>query len=228
MHTVVIVEPNLFLCLGIEHYIKSLFPNINVKNSTLVAKQSDSNSLYFCDLLLLSVNKERCIYTAIDETAQRFQCSKVLLLSDEEKMPSMWSGLPSFVVGYVGYSTSPQLLAESIERALGCIAEPIALETDAIRPVKRYVTNTSGKKIDIPVILVRKEARLLGVTGRQYEVLVYLAHGLSNAEIGVLLNISISTVRKHIQEIFSLLHARNRNQAVFNAFESGASLGLRT
>jgi len=54
---------------------------------------------------------------------------------------------------------------------------------------------------------------------REREALVHLAQGLSNREIAKRLGISINTVNKHVQQIFTKLNVRNRVQAATKAIE---------
>ena len=62
---------------------------------------------------------------------------------------------------------------------------------------------------------------LAGITGREREVLLLIASGLANAEIGQRLCISLPTVKTHIGSLLSKLHARDRAQLVIVAYESG-------
>lgn len=57
------------------------------------------------------------------------------------------------------------------------------------------------------------------MTSREKEVLQLAAGGLSNREIGLLLNISAETVKTHMGSVLSALSAKNRAHAV--------ALGLR-
>jgi len=54
---------------------------------------------------------------------------------------------------------------------------------------------------------------------REREALLHLAQGLSNREIAERLGISINTVNKHVQQIFTKLNVRNRVQAATKATE---------
>ena len=60
-----------------------------------------------------------------------------------------------------------------------------------------------------------------GLTARETEVLVLLAAGLSNAEIGQRLYLSHATVKTHINRIFAKTGARDRAQAVRYAYQHG-------
>ena len=69
---------------------------------------------------------------------------------------------------------------------------------------------------------VREPARLVAVlTPREREVLVLMAHGLSNAEIRDHLVLSEATVKTHVSRIVMKTGSRDRTQAVVHAYRSG-------
>jgi len=59
------------------------------------------------------------------------------------------------------------------------------------------------------------------LTKREYQVLRHLAFGLSNREIGFSLNISIETVKEHVQNILRKLDAADRTEAAVWAVKRG-------
>ncbi|MEU2180402.1 response regulator transcription factor [Streptomyces thermolilacinus] len=63
--------------------------------------------------------------------------------------------------------------------------------------------------------------RLAGLTGREREVLVHVAAGLSNDEIAGRLEVSPLTVKTHVNRAMAKLGARDRAQLVVIAYESG-------
>ncbi|MCC3772859.1 response regulator transcription factor [Streptomyces sp. UNOC14_S4] len=63
--------------------------------------------------------------------------------------------------------------------------------------------------------------RLDVLTGREREVLVQVAGGLSNDEIGERLTVSPLTVKTHVNRAMAKLGARDRAQLVVIAYESG-------
>jgi DNA-binding NarL/FixJ family response regulator len=60
-----------------------------------------------------------------------------------------------------------------------------------------------------------------GLTDREAEVLRLMATGMSNVEISEQLFVSVQTVKTHVGNVLSKLHARDRTQAVITAYESG-------
>lgn len=57
------------------------------------------------------------------------------------------------------------------------------------------------------------------LTERERNVLFYLAQGYKNNEIGKALNISVHTVKAHLETIYEKLGANNRVQAVIKALK---------
>ncbi|HTL56694.1 MAG TPA: response regulator transcription factor [Candidatus Limnocylindrales bacterium] len=59
----------------------------------------------------------------------------------------------------------------------------------------------------------------LGLTPRAAEALLWLAQGKTNADIAIILGITESTVKKHVQEIFEKLGVETRGAATVRALE---------
>lgn len=65
------------------------------------------------------------------------------------------------------------------------------------------------------------ESRLekLGISKREYEVLVLMARGFSNQEIADKLFVSLNTIKTHSSNLFLKLEAKRRTQAIQRAKE---------
>ncbi len=59
----------------------------------------------------------------------------------------------------------------------------------------------------------------LGISEREYDVLLLLAEGLSNKEIAESLFVSLNTVKTHLNNLYSKLEVSRRTQAVQKARE---------
>jgi DNA-binding CsgD family transcriptional regulator len=68
--------------------------------------------------------------------------------------------------------------------------------------------------------LARRRKAVPKLTSRQWELLRLLAAGHTNADIARELVVSISTVRKHLENIFARLDVTNRTAAIAKAFPS--------
>nr|BFE85572.1 hypothetical protein GCM10020093_081730 [Planobispora longispora] len=59
------------------------------------------------------------------------------------------------------------------------------------------------------------------LTDREREVLTLIARGHSNGEIAERIDVSPSTVKNHVTNLFAKIGARDRAQAVIVAYEAG-------
>lgn len=67
----------------------------------------------------------------------------------------------------------------------------------------------------------REEQKLNGLTAREEEVLLLLAHGHSNKQIGAALSISEKTVKNHVTSIFRKIGVGDRTEAALYAIRKG-------
>jgi DNA-binding NarL/FixJ family response regulator len=64
----------------------------------------------------------------------------------------------------------------------------------------------------------------LGISMREAEILLWVAQGKTNNEVGVILSITSATVKKHLEHIYAKLGVEGRNPATLRALEILSSL----
>ncbi len=102
--------------------------------------------------------------------------------------------------------------AEDLLRAVKVAAQGDA--TLAPSTTRRLIAEFAGRR-------PRRPLPGVALTAREEEVLVAMARGLSNVEIGQRLFISEGTVRTHVNRLLAKLGVRDRLQAVVLAYECG-------
>lgn len=74
------------------------------------------------------------------------------------------------------------------------------------------------KKPESPAVDIKKIEQL-GISKREYEVLVEISKGLSNKEIAHTLFVSESTIKTHVSNLLVKLDAKRRTQAIQRAID---------
>ncbi|HEY2681489.1 MAG TPA: helix-turn-helix transcriptional regulator [Candidatus Udaeobacter sp.] len=73
-------------------------------------------------------------------------------------------------------------------------------------------------RIKTKLMLAKNPLGSLGLTPRETEVLICIAQGKTNYEIGVILSASTGTICKHVEHILCKLAVKNRTAAAAIAF----------
>ncbi|MCX6901435.1 MAG: response regulator transcription factor [Verrucomicrobia bacterium] len=130
---------------------------------------------------------------------REFPDARVLMLTVHEGEEDVYQAMQAGALGYVQKSIGwRELLA-------------------AIRSV------AAGERYLPPELAARLKERLSreALSERELEVLHLIVRGQSNKEIGVSLNISDVTVKRHITHILEKLHVLDRTQAAIAAIQRG-------
>ncbi|MER7206278.1 response regulator transcription factor [Streptosporangium sp. NPDC000239] len=138
--------------------------------------------------------------------------SRVLILTTFDLDEYAFAGLKAGAVGFLPKNTRPAEL-------LGAIRDVAAGEAALSPRVTRRLLERFAPQLT-PSVSERDE-RLARLTSREYEVLVQVARGLSNAEAAVALNLAEATVKTHLSHVLLKLGLRSRAQVVVFAYESG-------
>ena len=114
-----------------------------------------------------------------------------------------------------------------ISRAIKAGAKGYLLKDAPREELLAAIRKVHAGETSIPPSLVAKLAAGLSrepLTGRELEVLLLLARGKSNKEIGANLYISETTVKSHLRSIFTKLNVLSRTEAITAASRRGSNL----
>ncbi|HTJ56642.1 MAG TPA: response regulator transcription factor [Devosiaceae bacterium] len=87
-----------------------------------------------------------------------------------------------------------------------------------------YLFRLSAEKVSAPETVLRQHFAL---TLRESEVLLWIAQGKSNRDVGDILGLSPRTVNKHLEQIYTKLGVENRASAAIRATQALSSHGDR-
>lgn len=129
------------------------------------------------------------------------------------------SYIQTFILLFIVMSTPFTLEELPREAALGCrpLLYGICLWVILSNEGKETVSHEESKPEENKTLTPSQAydiCRKLGLTNREAELALQICKGLSNAEIAAELNISETTVKKHISNIFDKLGINKREQII--------------
>ncbi|MFF0306157.1 response regulator [Streptosporangium sp. NPDC004379] len=138
--------------------------------------------------------------------------SRVLILTTFDLDEYAFAGLRAGAAGFLPKNTRPQELLSAIR--------DVAAGEAALSPrvTRRVLERFAPRMTPGPA---ERDERLARLTTREHEVLVQVAHGLSNAEVAAALHLAEATVKTHLSRVLVKLGLRDRAQVVVFAYESG-------
>jgi DNA-binding NarL/FixJ family response regulator len=144
---------------------------------------------------------------ATHQVTQRVPNSKVVMLTsfadDELVVRAIRAGAVGYVLKQVGN--------EELLRAIRAAARGEALLDPSTTARLLSRVREAERKAD--------EDAFRDLSDREMDVLVHLARGKTNAEIGVLLNLSEKTVGNYVSSMFEKLHLNNRIELAAYTYE---------
>ena len=136
---------------------------------------------------------------------------RIVVLTTFDADRYVYDALAAGAAGFLLKDLPPADLAEAVRTAAngGALLAPEVTR----RLIEAYVQR--------PRVVPGERDPFEALTSREREVLVEVARGLSNAEIGGRLFLSEATVKTHLTRILAKLGLRDRVQAVVLAYETG-------
>jgi len=144
---------------------------------------------------------------ALEKLREESPHTRVVMMSAHDNPTYVARSVALGADGFVLKDAPAEEFIASIQRAARGEAPPVDSHLNKIKELL-------AKRLD-PV------ADEVPLTKREYQVLRHLAYGLSNREIGRSLNISIETVKEHVQNILRKLDAADRTEAAVWAVKRG-------
>lgn len=176
-------------------------PNMDGLEATRKILQEDANSNTRI-IILTTFDLDEYVMAAIHTGASGF------LLKDTEPETLLNSIRTVYQGNAIIAPTATKRLIESM------ISKP---SNESIASEEENTENASRSKQNANAY----NSYLNDLTDREREVLIEIAHGLSNQEIADKLFISLPTVKTHVAHILGKIDARDRVQAVVFAYENG-------
>jgi DNA-binding NarL/FixJ family response regulator len=143
------------------------------------------------------------------EATKRIERAAILILTTFDLDEYVYNALKAGAAGFVLKDTPPQTLADAVRTVAdgGQLFSPEVTR----RLVESYVARPK----------VADDGALDQLTPREREVVLLVAKGLSNLEVGERLFLSEATIKTHLTSILRKLGLRDRTQLVVLAYERG-------
>lgn len=234
MVQIVIIEPHPLLRLGLAGLMACLTSTEHIKSQSYDELYHSPPHATPADLVLLGAHPEERINLLIQAARRAHAPKRMVLMSESVAPPVSWSNLPSIVVDYICTGASAESILAAVQPLIQSRHSPRLPFAHGLSPrhgmlpeaggstqpyyPQTAARHTMGFKLEID------EARMLGLSPRQYEVLVLLAQGYPIKLICRQLDISLATTKGHLEALYQRLGVHNRNEAVFVAMAQGAKL----
>ncbi|WP_278814811.1 response regulator [Bifidobacterium pullorum] len=160
--------------------------------------------------------------TALEsEASDGVRPTRVIILTTFDLDEYVMAAINAGASGFLLKDTEPETLLSSIRTVYqgNAIIAPSATK----RLIEKMMEDGYTKPHPAPpspAEPVYTDPELDELTDREREVLIEIAHGLSNQEIADKLFISLPTVKTHVAHILAKINARDRVQAVVFAYDN--------
>ena len=167
------------------------------------------------DVLLLDIRMPRLDgLAATRQVCELGVATRILVLTTFGEDDVVFAALRSGADGFLLKDTRPEDLIAAVH-AVASGESPLdpAVGAAVVSHFRRQGSADRPERGAVPAVDQ--------LTPREREVLVLMARGRSNAEIGADLVVSAGTVKTHVANVLAKLGVRDRVQAVIAAYESG-------
>jgi DNA-binding NarL/FixJ family response regulator len=164
------------------------------------------------DVVLMDLRMPRTDgITATRRVRSRQNPPEVIVLTTFDADENVVGALRAGASGFLLKDTPPARIVSAIHRVVD--GEPI-LSPHLMRRLMDHATTQAGS-------LDRARAALAALSPREYDVMLAVGQGKTNAEIAGELFMSVATVKAHITHILTKLDVGNRTQIALLAHDAG-------
>lgn len=166
------------------------------------------------DVVLMDIRMPRVDGLAATEALRRrADPPEIVILTTFDTDDHVLRALRAGATGFLLKDTPPGDIVAAVRRAAA--GEPI-LSPSVTRQLIAHVSDGDGGGRT-----QRAETQLAGLSERELEVAVAIAHGRSNAEISAELFMSVATVKAHVSRVLTKLGLNNRVQIALLVHDAG-------
>lgn len=161
------------------------------------------------DILLMDISMPGGGLVAAAAIREKVPGQKIVILTVSESRDDLTAALNAGVQGYVLKGVGARTLTEILEMvAAGESYVPPTLAARMLASLKEMNSAETDP--------------LSQLSGREREILGFVASGMSNKEVALRLDLQEKTVKHHMTRILSKLRVRNRTEAALMARGAGA------
>ncbi|MCU1368562.1 MAG: two component transcriptional regulator, LuxR family [Ilumatobacteraceae bacterium] len=210
---IVIIDDEHLVRAGLRMILESTDDLRVVGEASDGADAVDAVRAHRPDLVLMDIRMPRL--DGLEATRRVLQLPeppRVIVLTTFDLDDYVMQSLQAGATGFLLKDTPPTELINAVR--VVAAGEAMLSPTVTRRLIRHFSDGTSGKQ-------AAALARTQLLTEREAEVLIAVAQGLSNAEIGTTLFMSEATVKAHVSRLLTKLDLHNRVQVAILAHDAG-------
>ena len=204
-----IVEDNFFLRKALEEKL-SFFDDIVIKDTAENGQEAIEilEKNHVVDLIFMDIEMPKMNGIQASEIIKnKYPQIKILMITVFDNDENIFNAIKAGADGYLLKETKSDKLHEAIHEIMNGGA---TMSPSIAQKTMRLLMNPLA-------ITSEKDKELVELSPREIDVLEQLSKGLKNQLIADNLFLSVSTVKKHIENIFNKLQVHNRIEAIQKA-----------
>lgn len=207
---VLIVDDHPLIVSALQTMMEGLRPEVRVQAAgTAQAARAALVDQVNLDLLMLDLQLDELDgFVLLAEVREAHPALPVVVLADADRPDDVVRAIELGAMGFLPKRLSMDALADALQLVM---AGGLFVPSMQARPAEAMVRLPEPAPSPVAAAVSFES---LGLTPRQAEVLALLLQGQANKEIARRLNLSVETVKDHVQAVLRALGVNSRTQAV--------------